>query len=177
MNSLLSTIRQQCHDLTYYLLCASFPDKLTQAARELQDYRVPLEWIHANRLPGLRDLHSWQEGYTNINMCRCLSLTHQCIIISSPRACILRHIKSVLNEIDLKDRHDQMKEWLHSQMVPVFTSRVHTTTCNQTTTVRSYGRLVGVWLGGLANPAALVTSFSLEVALMSGDITSEVQII
>ena len=68
-----------------------------------------------------------------------------------------------------------MREWLHSQMVPVLsTSRVHLTTGNRSTAVRSYGRLVGIWLGGLANPAALVTSFALEVSILSADVTAEV---
>ena len=80
------------------------------------------------------------------------------------------------------ERHNQMREWLHSGMVPVFPSEKHLTEVDVAAeggdrfpaTVRCFGRLVGVWLGGLVNPGALLSSFSLEVSISSGDITTEV---
>ena len=66
---------------------------------------------------------------------------------------------------DLNRRHRQLNEWVRRGIVPHPSSEP----------LVARGQLSSVWLGGLANPGALMTSLKHEKAAMLGCAVDEVQ--
>ena len=69
-------------------------------------------------------------------------------------------------QTDFNRRHKQLNEWVRRGVVPNPNSEP----------LVGRGQLTSVWLGGLANPAALVTSLKHEKAAMVGCRVDEVKL-
>lgn len=66
--------------------------------------------------------------------------------------------KCCFSETDLSQRHKQLSDWVRRGIVPNPNSEP----------LVGRGQLTSVWLGGLANPGALMTSLRHEKAAMFG---------
>ena len=85
-----------------------------------------------------------------------------------PRIVVLNQliltVGGCLFETDLNRRHKQLSDWVRRGIVPNPNSEP----------LIGRGQLTSVWLGGLANPGALMTSLRHEKAAMVGCSVDEV---
>ena len=73
-------------------------------------------------------------------------------------------MRGFLIETDFSRRHKQLSDWVRRRIVPNPNSEP----------LIGRGQLTSVWLGGLANPGALMTSLRHEKAAMVGCSVDEV---
>ncbi|KAL8618506.1 hypothetical protein ACOMHN_000651 [Nucella lapillus] len=141
MNSLLCYMRQQMSDLQTAMVGGplAMPFRLLPIVFSLQEELVPVSWTHPNTQPCTHSLTSWLDD-PNTQPC-----THS--------------LTSWLD--DLVKRHKQLHGWVKRRMVPTFdsTGRLMEQSIGR-------GRLTSVWLGGLVNPQALLTSLQQEKAVL-----------